>query len=367
MFNIKTYTYTDTYKSTINPDIIKNVPTFSAQINGWLWNLRLSLDIEIDNTDYEHGDIVRVFNRDNLLIYAGKIDFINKTATNFEEIELIINGIYSYLGRSVYDTGGDFALTLSWDAKELIDNAIDDYNAENWADFPIIKQTELFGVDIKYEVSYATNERIIRDVANTARWYYYYLDENNNFVFREKWGEPQHIITFKKDIFELYKENDSTQLYNRLWVKWKVWDGIGASPEQYNDLTSQAIYGIREKFIDNQNLDNLDAVDEFWAKFLEENAVPKRSITLQVSSDYKYQKFLTFDDLATTSFDDLATTTFDELFENQSIDTMKPWDILKIRNLKIDFWNLLIAKKDYNPYTTKLYLDYYDNFIELIK
>lgn len=367
MFNIKVYTYADVYKSTINNNIIKNVPTFSAQINWWLGNFNLELNLPIDNTDYEHGDIVRVFNRDNLLIYTWKIDFINKNATNFEEVTLVINWIYTYLERNVYDANGNFSFSLSWDAKVIIDNVLDEYNNEMGSDFPVIKQTQPFGVNIKYEVAYATTMRIIKDVAETAKWFYYYLDENNNFIFREKWGEPQHIITYKKDIFELDIEEDSTRLYNRVLVKWKVWDWVWASPEQYNDFASQAKYWLREKYIDNQALDNIAAVDEFWARFLDQNALPKRQITLTVSSHYRYNKALSFDDLATTSFDDLATTTFDNLFGKQSIDTMKPGDILKIRNLKIDFWNLLIAKKDYNPYTTKLYLDDYDNFIDLIK
>jgi len=45
MYQIKLYTKAKVYKKTINLTLIKNRINFTKQINGWLWQLTLVLNL----------------------------------------------------------------------------------------------------------------------------------------------------------------------------------------------------------------------------------------------------------------------------------------------------------------------------------
>ena len=64
MYQIKLYTKAKVYKKTINLTLIKNRINFTKQINGWLWQLTLVLNLWLSNTDFIQWDIIEVYNFD---------------------------------------------------------------------------------------------------------------------------------------------------------------------------------------------------------------------------------------------------------------------------------------------------------------
>lgn len=354
--NIKLYSSSLVYKETINPKIVKNDISFASQINWWLGRLVLLLDLKIDDTTFEYWDIIKIeINSD--VLYAWLVEEINKNATNFEQLEIVCNWYASLLSRLIYDETWNYEVTKNDLASNIIDDIVDFYNTKyNY----LSKDIEATTWNVNYKTNYTDLLRFTRWINDLSENYFWYVDENWVFNFKEKPTLVKNRLTFEKDIFELKADEDSTQVVNQLIVE------RATATDVFNDAASQTTYWVRTKKITDKNILDLSSATDFANKYFEENASAKKKIKLIINNWFKFNSYLYVDEMELTI--DEYTQTIDDLFEVKNIENIEPWESLKILNLNHDLWdNLLIAKKIYNPYRIILDLENYDNFIELIK
>lgn len=354
-FTIKTYSLTWEYKKTISPNIVKNNITFNDIINGGLWQLSLQLNLPINNTDFLQGDQIKIW-KWTYLLYNWYIDEVNLNATSFEEIILNATWVYSLLTRLYYNESWDFELTKTGDPAEIIDEIIDFFNTKySW----LSKETENTWTSVSYDIEYSTLKSIIDDLVQVWTNYFWHIDQNGIFKFQPKPTTATHKLTFEKNIFSLDVEDNTSTLVNKLYIRWS--DDVVRT---YEDITSQNTYWIKEKYLSKTTLSET-ASDEYWNSYIEEYKNPQKNITLTVDPEYTFSSPILSQDL--TDIESSYTQNDNDFNTIQNIETVKPWEMVNIRNISKEFWNLLITKKQYNTKNIILYLDWYTDLISLIK
>ena len=330
-YQIKHYSKDLVLKNVINPNIIKNKISFTKQINWWVGQFVLLLDLWIENNDYIHGDIIKVAHFESWIeniIYVWLIDEVNDLIWWYEEKELRINWLASLFSREIYNISWNYEANINQDPYVTIQNIVTfvnlryNYFTNSWSNT---------WVNANYDLNWTDCNKLINDITWLSANYYWYLD-NFNLIFEVKPSTATHRCTLKKDIIELNNNNDWSEIFNRLILKYKT------ATATYNDTTSQTNYWIREKYINNSQIVDVWSANIFWANYLLENANPKKKTSLSINTKYAW-------------------------FHN-----INPWESCKILNCKKQLWNnLIISKINYNQDIINIDIEGYDNFINLIK
>jgi hypothetical protein len=335
-YQVKHYNKSLVFQRTISPAIIKNDITFTSQINGGQWQMRLFLDLPIDNTWFTQSDYIEVtYFSDDFptwkVIYYWFIDEIHRTWTDFEEIQIICYWLASLLNKFLFE---DSVQWKSWPlnddpwniAEDVIDHANTKYNVftKGW-------MTTLWS-SIQYQLANFKSFKVMEDMKDLSANFYWYIWADWDVDFKVRPSTATHVFTYRKDIFNLNIQDDALWLFNNAKVQWSSWN------VNYSDATSQSTYWFREEFF-NRSSDLLDSTSatNFATNQVNDNKDPKRKIVLSVNN----------------------------LFITENIN---PGDSCKIRNLSVDLWsNLLIVKVVYTPEFVNLFLERQENFIKLIK
>jgi hypothetical protein len=356
-YQIKCFDKDKTLKMTINPKIIKNKINFSKQINWWLWQFSLKLDLWIANSDFIQWDLIEIYSYEwtsFILIFVWYIEEINKTVWNYEETELKINWLASLLKRIIYNVTWNFTATLLDDPFTIASNIIAFANTKyNYFDI----SWSLTWTVVNYTLNYSDCYSVIEDLNNISANYYWFLN-NYTLQFKAKPTIASYVFTLKKDIIELEINEDNTDMVNSLILTHWAWTNT------YTDATSVSIYWIREKYISNTNIADLTSANIFWNKYLTENKNPVQKTSLIISNKFLnwWMKLQEFIENMNTYTDDLNS------FWWTRIENINPWQTCKIRNINKTFSdNLLISKIVYNQEKIVLELERFDNFIWLIK
>jgi len=326
--NIKLYDKDEIFKQTINPNIIKNDITFTKQINGWLWQLILILNVWLDNTDYIEWDIVKVL-IDGSLIYTWFVDEIEKIVSWFEETRLNIIWYVSLLKRIIYNVTWNYTATITQDPYTTASDIVTYFNTKY--NYLTISWSTTW-TSVSYDLNYTDSFKAIDDLNNLSSNYFRYLD-NETLYFKAKPTTPTHYFTLQKDLVELDIEEDWSWIVNQLILTYKT------GTKTYTDATSVTTYWLKEKYISNTQIWDVTSADEFWNKYIADNKDPIDKITLEVNSSYA-----------------------------NWIENINPWESCKIRNITKNIGNnLLISKITYNKDIIRIQLERFDNFIQLIK
>lgn len=356
MYQIKLYSRTKVFKKVINPSIIKNRISFSANINWGQGMCRLQLDTLITNTDYIIGDIIEVYGSNSgslILIYTWYISEINRNVTDYEEIELVCRGLASLFTSLVYSEAGDTTIVFNDDPFTSV-WLVKDYINTHYNLFSL--SWELFGSNINYDTNNSTCFNIIKDLAETIDYYFYV--NNYEIEFKPKPTEATRTFTLVKDIVELRVDLDDTELVNRVIMHYNWW----AAQDIVEDVTSQWIYWLREKYISLSNIKNKVSADEYGASYLAQYGTPIQRIKMQVNLNYNTWL------LPIDSWGEIETLWPIDFIGIRDIMQVRPWEMCKIRNIKQTLSDtLLITKIDYNQETITIHLDKVENFIWLIK
>ena len=361
-YQYKVYDKTKTtLKSTIDPDIIQNELKFTDQINWWLGQLIVLLSLSITDTTFTQWDILEVtsFNWDDawITIYTWFIDEVNKLATDSDQVELKVNGIFSFFKRLIYEESSSYTPSKTGDPKTIIDLIADFFNTKYNL---ITKDTDTFWTSITYDFNYTDLFSAMRDLVWSSEDFYWYLGADYSLRYKQKPSAANNIFTYKKDVIKLDIDEDALNIVNQLHLNYKT------GTKTYSDATSISTYWLREKFISNTRIADVTSADEYGDAYIAEFKDPKLKIIMEINSEYAFQKFLTVNDM--TGQVNSYTQTIDELFSTFTIDTIEPGETCKVNNLELTLPNnLLITKKEYTPDKIRLYLERYENFISLIK
>jgi len=307
MYNIKIYNKSLVYQNTLSLKKVVNISGFTSDINGWVWNMTLTLNLKITNTDFEVWDILEIYFESDHIYSWSIIDVQKLYWTNIETVSLIMIG-YGWLMSQVLKTE-----TYSDIASNIAKDIIDDFNTEYWTailsyDVNSIPTT-VWAIDLTF-----TNKNYLeclRELSDTV-WLKFFIDIDGVVYFRDEALYSNHKLTTEKDVEQLNITEEWRWIKNTLILKNAV------NEKTYTDAISISTYWIKEIYLDKSSELTTEATgDEYADTYLNDNADKKDKIQITVNNKYDYF-------------------------------TIKPWDTIKVRNTWYTINNLQIVKISYS-------------------
>jgi len=316
MYNIKVYNKSLVYQETISLKKVEDISNFSADINGAVWNMNLTLDLKITNTDFTIWDILKIYFKWTHIFTWSILDIKKTYWSTVENIDLIMVW-YGWLMTRLLKTE-----TYSDIASNIAKDIIDDFNTEYWTNILSYDvgsiPTTIWTIDLVYNNK--NYLECLRELSNTV-WLKFYIDIDGKVYFRDKNAYINHKLTTKKDVDNLVITEEGREIVNTLILKYTWWT------KTYTDAWSITTYWVKEKYLDKSSeLVNVTTADEYGASYLVENADEKKKIEVIVNNKYDYF-------------------------------TIKCWDTLKVRNTGYAINNLQIVKIDYSYEKATLQLE----------
>lgn len=330
-FEYKLYWIDGAFKENINPLLIMNDISFSSTINWGQWELNLDFKADFSDTTFTISDVIEIYiytdNYPNgLLLYSGVLSSITRNLV-WGKIFLKLSFLWlSSLLSFIYYNQSWYTFSENQDPAQTIKDIIDYFNTiYTWAWLSysggnISNYWTAINLDFDYTKCIDAIKKI-REV--TDFWWYIWADWQ--VYFKEKSATITHYFKVEKDVEEIVLEEDGEKIVNRHILKWK--SGTLAAT---NDVTSQNTYWLRELKEDKTNIADSWSATEYTTNYIAE-------------------------------FKDLLQKTRITINNNYNIESIKPWDVIKIQNLDYTITNLQIKKINYSKNSLKIELEDYNN------
>lgn len=331
-YQYRVYDIDGTFKRVIDETVILETPSFGMAINSWQGDLTITLALDIDNVDYEHYDVVRIYEYDEdntggRLIYTWFISRIRRTYDTTQRIQLDILGIALLLNRVIrYDWW--FVFTKTQDPAQTIKDMIDYFNTKytaGWLSYAWGNVAN-YGSSISVEFDHTKCIDVLNNIVSITQDYYWYIDASGEVYYDTKtYSAHDHIFRLEYDCDALSVVENGETIINKLYVDY-WWTPTTAWP--YQDATSQTDYWLSEMYELKSDIQNVWSANIYWNSYISWYKDFKKEITISINTKY-------------------------------DIESIRPWQFIKLLNCNYSISQLQIAKIDYNDYNVKLYLDRY--------
>lgn len=303
LYNIQVFDYDWTYKATLSPKLIKNELQFDWNVNGWQGSLTISLNLPLDNDDFQIWDMLKVFsfpeqNKAGVLLYVWWIKDISREAnTASEQITLSCQWLWRLFVRKLFRWPLNQLNRQAVDEPaDIIKDMIDQINAEfpwGWVSYSgwfVQNYWTSITIDLERTSCFDALDTI-QEITQRD----FYIRPDGQFVFRPTPTTPTHILTYKKDVERLSVRETSDDLVNRLIFLWSWVDAV------YNDPTSQWEYGLFEFVEEDSKVWDQPTVDLTAENIVNERKNPLREISVTVNNQYDFTTINPWDTVAITN------------------------------------------------------------------
>lgn len=320
-YDIKVYDKTWVYQQTINPNVVMNDINFSENVNWWQWQISLNLALSFWDTTFHWWEIIKVilYNeryKQGKQIYMWYVTQISrKYDANKWYISIVCLWIASLLNAIL------FSWSYSWTVEYVLNAIISEFNNNYSWNLITVWQIDSYSENIS--VSFDGNTtcaKAINTVNNIAN-YYWFIDSEWMFYFRQKWTQTNHIVANQQVVESMDLKYDIEQITNKIYVERKDW-----TVNVYQDTNSQNLFGIKEKYSKQQNIVDETTQAEYWNNYLDQYSTPKNASTIVINAEY-------------------------------DIESIVPWDTVTVVNSEYSIKNLLIEKIKYTPTKITLTLE----------
>lgn len=276
---------------------IKNVPTFSARVNGGYGECVLDLNLPFDDfdegTSIEFMNIVKIYavtieskTQTETLIYTGFISEYEPyiDGTREEGVRVTLLGLVSLLTFSYYKSGASFTVTHSSDDPETIGREIIDHvNSIYTASYFSYDNDSTDAVGTAVSATFTDKKwfdalKMTGEVAGTNWWWK--IAEDGKYWLKAKPSSATHTFTIGKDVDSITAPKNAENIVNDVDVRWS--SGTAAD----SDSTSQTNYLKRTKIVNESGLTDSSAGTQRAAKEVDDNKDPKIRATVVVNSKY---------------------------------------------------------------------------------
>lgn len=322
-YDIKIYSKTWVYQKTINPNVVMNDINFSENVNWWQWQMNLNLALDFWDTTFHWWELIKVilYNeryKQGKQIYFWYVTQISrKYDVNKWYITITCLWIASLLNAVL------FSWSYAWTLASVLNAIITEFNNNYAWNLITIWQIDAYSENISVEfdnnITCAKAINTVNDIAN----YYWFIDSEWRFFCREKNTQTNHIVANQQVVESMDLNYNIEQITNKIYVERK--DG---TIKLYEDVTSQNIYGIKERYDKQQNIVDEATQDEYGNNYLDQYSNPKNASTIVINAEY-------------------------------DIESIIPWDTITVVNSEYSIKNLLIEKIKYTP--TKITLTLEEN------
>ena len=312
MYNIKHYNKSKVFIQTIQTKKLVNISNFQSQVNWWVWNLKITLDLKITNEDFNISDLIEVYYKWDF-IYSWYLLDVNKLYwAKTEAITLDIVWYASLLSQYVLnETYTDLASNI---VKDIINKANIEYwyNIFNY-DVDSIPDS-VWNINIAFE--YKTYFKALEEISEIT-WIDFFIDIDWKVYFSDT--RTNHILTLRKDVEELDITEEWRSIINILILEYDLW------VKTYTNTTSITNFGVKEKYEKKTDIKDLITADKYWESFLANNSNKINKTLIIVNNDYNY---------------------FD----------IKAWDTIRVRNSPFTIEDLQVKKINYSYETARIEL-----------
>jgi hypothetical protein len=224
----------------------------------------------------------------------------------------------------LYDSSGSYSFSKNQDPSATIKDVIDRFLIK----YPgLISYTgstaETSGTTAN--ISFAYNKAIdaIKRATDTIPTWWWSIDGEAKLQLHPKTGaigQIHHKLDMGTDVTEINVEENLEKLINKYVI-----DYTGGTVTS-QDTPSQTLYGIREAYDSKTEYTNSTTAQAYADAYTLKNKTPTRRITLIISNEYDFE-------------------------------TIRPGDLVTIRNLDYNISSLQITKTEYNPDKMKIELE----------
>lgn len=328
---VKTYNIDWSYKETINPDDILNEISFSAWLDGWLWQLQIQTDYPFADTSYQGGEYVKVWLYDEnhvewKQIYYGYISSIQRKAEQSREYTTFTClGVWSLLKSIIY-TNGNYSkscYTMMTDIRTFFNNIYSNVITV-WTIANDITTTQA------WTWSYTNCFDAFTKIAQ-AIWYHWTVDWQWKLDLFVPSTRTKHIVHMWQEVTSIQVDNTIEELVNNFYLA-RSW-----ATGTYTDWTSQVEYWRKDKYEMNSNINSSTTQNQYWNAYIAQYKDPKQSIQIVLNEEYPFED-------------------------------IKPWDRISVLNTDLTtLQDLIINKIQYKTDQAILTIDYQDTLRNVIK
>lgn len=269
MFTIKTYSLSGDLIKTISPRDVMGDISWSSQINGWQWEIRVRLSGYIGT--FIDGEILRVFVT-NEYYPSGKCVYtgvITKTVYEYwknEYTEIVALGLHVLFGFKLHPNG-----TKSGTVSSILSDIIDVMNTSYGNIFTkdIEATSNTASINLEYQNVSSALSKISVD------GYSWNIDWEGKFIWKQNSLQAVHRLSLGWTIEKMTSSFDREEMRNRVIVKYS--SGVTTS----EDLSSISESFLREEYIENTDITTLWYSQTFWNSKLQDS---KPTMKISVSS-----------------------------------------------------------------------------------
>lgn len=342
-FIVKFYDKNFVFEKVVPMTIITNEISFSETINEWQWELVLNLNLPLATDYLDNVKYVKIFvsdnvSLDNCLLYSWYLSkFTRQFSNDSENIQATFLSLFSLFNEVYFKNGSDETeFTLTWTRasilKQIVDFVDDIYS---W----IFTYTNESIVDDWITINVEVSDSKCWDlIKNIVEWTKYHLFVWADWIvkFQPKETDISHYFTYEKDISSLTIPEDYEQVVNAVRVQyWYIWWEHTWITSRAEDTASIEKFGRKEQTLVIQDIYWNTSAEQYRDEYLAKNSKWKQNITVWV--DCKYQ-----------------------------IETIHPWDTIKIRNIDLDISWLQVSSVKYQYKQATLQLEYISSLAQEI-
>lgn len=339
---VKLYDWSMNFIKVLPWSLITSDINFSESIDAWQWQLVLNVNLPIDTNYFDNVRYCKVYvsdNRslDNHLLYSGRLSKVNRTfSNNKENIQITFLSLFTLLNDIFFEQDWELIFQIEDDPANIIKTIIDYFNTlYPWILSYTGESIEDYWTDVYLEFDSMTCSEALKSVLN---WLNYYMFVWADWIVQFH-NVPQtitHNFTYEKDITALTIPEDYEQVANAVRARYSfIWWSHTWITSVATNASSIAKFGRKEIIISNENLYWQVAGETYRDSYLNEYKDWKKNISLTVSTLYP-------------------------------IETIHPWDTIRIRNIDLDIKDLQISKIDYTYEQVRISLEYYTSIAKQI-
>lgn len=314
--------------------------SFRKTVNSGVGDLRVKLPKKFDDFGLGEGidllDEIQVWVQDKdtngKKIYSGYVaDITTFIDGDKQYVELGVLGYVSRLGFTLDWDGTNISVARnSMTPGEIAKDVVDKYRANvveeriNYSSTSV----DITGDDISYSSN--TNSSLetidrVREMAG-ANWYWY-VDAENTFHFKQYATTPEHLFTFGKDTSYLEITRSADSIAN----EFIFWNGLQSGD---TDFLSKRYY-------------NTSSITNYWNRF---KALTDNRITDDTTSDKLGESFVNaYKDPNVSLQFEVTDNNMGDGYDIESIEPGQTCKILNLENTNVVGDNMIITSVTYSP------------------
>ena len=305
------YSRTGQFIQTLNEKEISCNYNFSASVNSWYSSLSFEYYWEYR---LDHKQRIKIYKQWKA-IYQWFITWLTVKADKSWKKQII--KCSWLLGLLAFIPYQDWTLNINpW---EFIRNLF------YWLGFDTNPVRD-YSSSISIESDNNTTLSLLQEILNQTSDYAFFIDADNKVRFTPY--ENHHLLTYNDDCYNIDLSEDSTNYFNSITLKYDWWQVV------WSNSSWVTKYGVNELVVEESDIKNSTTANLRLASLLKEKDIV-RNYKVSVNSNYDYF-------------------------------SIKPWDILSVRNTEWIIENKQVKKVQYSKNTAEIILDSYQSLERFI-